>query len=73
MVAWRDPLADANAVRGLEFSAALSEDLAVATLTARIGDRAPAREVVAEERVTQVSGPPAAPGRCRHIPPDKPR
>lgn len=49
-VQWRDPLVDANAVRGLKFSAALPVELAMAALAARIGDRAHARAVLAEER-----------------------
>jgi len=49
-VEWRDPLVDANAVRGLKFSAALPLELAVATLGARIGDAANARSVLSEER-----------------------
>ncbi len=49
-VEWRDPLVDANAVRGLKFSAALPLELAVATLGARIGDAANAHSVLSEER-----------------------
>ena len=50
-VDWRDPLVDANAVRGLKFSAALPVELAIATLAARIGDQAAARAVFHEQRV----------------------
>lgn len=50
-VEWRDPLVDANAVRGLKFSAALPMELAVATLGARIGDLSAAQTVLAEARV----------------------
>lgn len=49
-VEWRDPLVDANAVRGLKFSAALPLELAVATLGARLGDRVAARSAHAEAR-----------------------
>lgn len=49
-VEWRDPLVDANAVRGLKFSAALPRDLAVATLAARIGDGPAAKAVLSEQR-----------------------
>lgn len=50
-VEWRDPFVDANAVRGLKFSAALPVELAVATLGARIGDQAIAESVLQEQRV----------------------
>jgi len=50
-VDWRDPLVDANAVRGLKFSAALPLELAVATLAARIGDHRHAHDVFGERRV----------------------
>lgn len=50
-VKWRDPLVDANAVRGLKFSAALPLELAVATLGARIGDQVAAEAAFAEQRV----------------------
>jgi ATP-dependent Lhr-like helicase len=50
-VDWCDPLVDANAVRGLKFSAALPLELAVATLAARIGDRRHAQDVFDERRV----------------------
>ena len=50
-VEWRDPLVDANAVRGLKFSAALPVELAVATLSSRIGDRTAAESVFSEQRV----------------------
>lgn len=49
-VEWRDPLVDANAVRGLKFSVALPVELAVATLSARIGDLTAAQAVFAERR-----------------------
>jgi ATP-dependent Lhr-like helicase len=49
-VEWRDPLVDANAVRGLKFSAALPIELAVETLGARIGDAGSARSVLSEKR-----------------------
>jgi ATP-dependent helicase Lhr and Lhr-like helicase len=49
-VEWRDPLVDANAVRGLKFSAALPRDLAIATLAARIGDGSAAQTVLSEQR-----------------------
>lgn len=49
-VEWRDPLVDANAVRGLKFSAALPLELAVATLGARIGDLSAAQAVFTEKR-----------------------
>jgi len=50
-VEWRDPLVDANAVRGLKFSAALPMELALATLGSRIGDLCAAQTVLAEARV----------------------
>lgn len=50
-VEWRDPLVDANAVRGLKFSAALPLELAVATLAAWIGDQVAAEAAFAEQRV----------------------
>ena len=50
-VDWRDPTVDANAVRGLKFSAALPLELAVGTLAARIGDRRHAQDVFDEKRV----------------------
>lgn len=49
-VEWRDPFVDANAVRGLKFSAALPANLAVQTLGARIGDLGNAASVYSEER-----------------------
>jgi ATP-dependent Lhr-like helicase len=49
-VEWRDPLVDANAVRGLKFSAALPRDLAIATLAARIGDGSAAQTVFSQQR-----------------------
>ncbi|HQE16480.1 MAG TPA: DEAD/DEAH box helicase [Mycobacterium sp.] len=50
-VEWRDPLVDANAVRGLKFSAALPLELAVSTLAARIGNQEDARNVFQQQRV----------------------
>lgn len=50
-VEWRDPFVDANAVRGLKFSAALPSELAVQTLGARIGDMEKAASVHLEERL----------------------
>lgn len=50
-VEWRDPIVDANAVRGLKFSAALPLDLAVATLGARIGNQVAAQAIHSETRV----------------------
>lgn len=50
-VEWRNPMVDANAVRGLKFSAALPQELAVATLSARIGDRVAAASVFEEKRI----------------------
>ena len=49
-VDWRDPEADANALRGLKFSAALPPELASQTLAARLGDESAARRVVVEAR-----------------------
>ena len=49
-VEWRDPFVDANAVRGLKFSAALPANLAVQTHGARIGDLGNAASVYSEER-----------------------
>lgn len=49
-IEWRDPEVDANALRGLKFSAALPGDLAVKTLSARLGDRASAKEVLTQDR-----------------------
>ena len=50
-VEWRDPLVDANAVRGLKFSAALPAELAAQTLGARMGDQGNAALVYSEERL----------------------
>jgi ATP-dependent helicase Lhr and Lhr-like helicase len=50
-VDWRSPFVDANAVRGLKFSAALPLELALATLGARIGDPVAAEAVFGEQRV----------------------
>ncbi len=50
-VEWRDPFVDANAVRGLKFSAALPEGLAVQTLGSRIGDLGNATSVYSEPRI----------------------
>ncbi len=49
-IEWRDPLVDANALRGLKFSSALPEELAKHTLGARLGDLTHASETVAESR-----------------------
>lgn len=49
-VEWRDPLVDANALRGLKFSSALPEALARQTLGARLSDSLHAREVSTEAR-----------------------
>lgn len=49
-VEWRDPEVDANALRGLKFSAALPTELATHTLGSRLGDEIVAREVVAHPR-----------------------
>ena len=49
-VEWRDPLVDANALRGLKFSSALPEALARQTLGARLSDSLHAREVSTETR-----------------------
>lgn len=46
----RDPDVDANALRGLKFSSALPGELAVNTLSARLGDRANAADVVSQDR-----------------------
>lgn len=50
-VEWRDPFVDANAARGLKFSVALPQELAIQTLGARIGDSRSAMSVYAEERL----------------------
>ncbi|STZ43977.1 DEAD/DEAH box helicase [Mycolicibacterium gilvum] len=47
-VEWRDPEVDANALRGLKFSAALPVELGTQTLSARIGDIGIAESVLAE-------------------------
>lgn len=49
-VQWRDPDVDANALRGLKFSAALPPDFAMQTLGARLGDEGAARAVVVQPR-----------------------
>jgi ATP-dependent Lhr-like helicase len=49
-VEWRDPLVDANALRGLKFSTALPEELARHTLGARLGDLPHAKGVSTEAR-----------------------
>lgn len=49
-IEWRDPLVDANALRGLKFSSALPEHLAKQTLGARLSDTPHAREVSTEAR-----------------------
>ena len=50
-VQWTDPEVDANALRGLKFSVALPQGLAMATLSARMGDLRSAEHVLNEERV----------------------
>jgi ATP-dependent helicase Lhr and Lhr-like helicase len=50
-VEWRDPDVDANALRGLKFSAALPPELATQALGARLGDESAARAVVVEPRL----------------------
>ncbi len=45
-VVWRDPEGDANALRGLKFSAALPSQLATETLGARLADAVHAAEVL---------------------------
>lgn len=55
-VQWRAPDVDANALRGLKFSAALPPELAEHTLAARLGDIPHARDVVAEKRSIVRSG-----------------
>jgi ATP-dependent helicase Lhr and Lhr-like helicase len=49
-VEWRDPDVDVNALRGLKFSAALPEQLAKRTLSARLGDTTHAAAVSAQSR-----------------------
>jgi hypothetical protein len=49
-VEWRNPGVDANALRGLKFSAALPDPLAKETLSVRLGDSETAESVVAEAR-----------------------
>ncbi|OBA74849.1 ATP-dependent helicase [Mycolicibacterium elephantis] len=49
-VQWRDPEVDANALRGLKFSAALPSELAMQTLGARLGDEGAARTVAVQPR-----------------------
>ena len=44
------PRADRHAVRGLTFSAALPEQVAVDTVSARLGDKANAKSVLVEQR-----------------------
>lgn len=48
-VEWRDPFVDQNAVRGLKFSSALPQELAVHTVGTRIGDEIHARAVLSEK------------------------
>lgn len=54
-VDWREPHVDANALRGLKFSAALPEDLAKKTLSARLGDIVHAATVSGERLTVQRS------------------
>jgi ATP-dependent Lhr-like helicase len=49
-VQWQGPPVDANALRGLKFSAALPTNLAAQTLSARLGDRSSAEGVASEDR-----------------------
>lgn len=49
-VQWHEPAVDANALRGLKFSAALPTNLAAQTLSARLGDRSSAEGVASEYR-----------------------
>lgn len=49
-VQWRDPEVDANALRGLKFSAALPPELARETLGARLGDEGAACAVVVQPK-----------------------
>ncbi|CAM3439017.1 DEAD/DEAH box helicase [Mycobacterium frederiksbergense] len=49
-VQWQEPPVDANALRGLKFSAALPTHLATRTLSARLGDRSSAEGVASEHR-----------------------
>lgn len=49
-IKWRDPEVDANALRGLKFSAALPQELAAQTLQERLGDRRHAARVSTEKR-----------------------
>lgn len=46
---WSDPAVDANALRGLKFSAALPPELATQTLAARLSDVRHAQAVAAEQ------------------------
>ncbi|MBV5246744.1 DEAD/DEAH box helicase [Mycolicibacterium sp. PAM1] len=55
-VQWRDPEVDANAMRGLKFSAALPSKLATQTLGARLGDKQHASAVLTEKRSITKSG-----------------
>lgn len=50
VVQWQDPLVDPSALRGLKFSSALPEALAVRTLAARLGDTPRAAEVATQSR-----------------------
>ena len=49
-VQWSEPCVDANALRGLKFSAALPTNLATRTLSSRLGDSPTAHRVTAETR-----------------------
>lgn len=48
-VEWQDPDVDKNALRGLKFSSALPDELAVHTLGARLGDELHARRATVEK------------------------
>lgn len=48
-VQWQCPAVDANALRGLKFSSALPQELAMHTLGARLGDESHAHEVTAHK------------------------
>lgn len=49
-IEWAEPEVDANALRGLKFSAALPPKLAVDTLSARLGNPVGAQTVLSEDR-----------------------
>lgn len=50
-VVWAEPDVDANALRGLKFSVALPPELAIKTLSARMGNRQVAQDVLTEHRI----------------------